>query len=350
MRMSPRQIVAAATIFGLIAWWLPRWAAQREPVSLRAGYRVPYDLSEDYWHTARVLRQTRSAGRVPVLGDSVIWGEYVLPGQSLSDALNQRGSQDRFANLGLNGLHPLAMEGLVAYGAAELSQRSVLVHVNLLWMSSPERDLQSAGVQGFNHPLLVPQLAPRIPAYQASANERLAAAVERRSGLLMWARHLRLAYFNRQSPAVWTMEHAGENPLSRWTGQLPTPSETLRHRPVPWTAAGIAREDMPWIELARSQQWRASRRTLLHLRARDSDVFVLVGPFNEYLLAPASADRYRRLREAVVGWLRDQRFPHLAPPALPSDEYGDASHPLASGYQRLADTLWHDPAFRAWLR
>jgi hypothetical protein len=34
---------------------------------------------------------------------------------------------------------------------------------------------------------------------------------------------------------------------------------------------------------------------------------------------------------------------------LPSDEYADASHPLAPGYARLARALFDDDVFRAWL-
>ena len=55
-----------------------------------------------------------------MLGDSVVWGEYVLPDGTLSHFLNQEAGQpDRFVNGGVNGLFPLAQEGLIDdYGHA----------------------------------------------------------------------------------------------------------------------------------------------------------------------------------------------------------------------------------------
>ena len=51
-----------------------------------------------------------------MLGDSVVWGEYVAPDGTLSHFLNQEAeATNRFVNLGLNGLFPLAQEGLVDY-------------------------------------------------------------------------------------------------------------------------------------------------------------------------------------------------------------------------------------------
>jgi hypothetical protein len=86
------------------------------------------------------------------------------------------------------------------------------------------------------------------------------------------------------------------------------------------------------------------------LRQRGNRVFVLVGPFNEYLLRPQSLQRYRQVQTAIVAWLRQAKVPHAVPPALPSDLYGDASHPLALGYEQLARQLAVDPTFRASLR
>jgi len=35
------------------------------------------------------------------------------------------------------------------------------------------------------------------------------------------------------------------------------------------------------------------------------------------------------------------------PPPLPTEQYGDASHPLAEGYKQLAHQLTNDPFFRS---
>jgi hypothetical protein len=75
------------------------------------------------------------------------------------------------------------------------------------------------------------------------------------------------------------------------------------------------------------------------LRNRGSRVFVMVGPFNEHLLAPESRERFEKVKATIVAWLTEKHIPHLAPAPLPSDQYGDASHPLAAGYHQLARQL-----------
>ncbi len=42
------------------------------------------------------------------------------------------------------------------------------------------------------------------------------------------------------------------------------------------------------------------------------------------------------MRNTIVSWLEETEVPYLAPSALRSDFYGDASHPLAEGYEGLA--------------
>jgi len=74
-------------------------------------------------------------------------------------------------------------------------------------------------------------------------------------------------------------------------------------------------------------------------------VFVLVGPFNEHLLTPESLARYQQIKSKIGEWLQTKKIPHLLPPALPSEQYGDASHPLAVGYELLARQLSREPFF-----
>jgi hypothetical protein len=60
-----------------------------------------------------------------------------------------------------------------------------------------------------------------------------------------------------------------------------------------------------------------------------------------------SLERYQAVKNTITDWLRAQQIPFAAPAPLPSNEYGDASHPLAVGYRRLAEELLADPSFRA---
>jgi hypothetical protein len=64
----------------------------------------------------------------------------------------------RVVNLGVDGVHPVALAGLVEHYGHEIRGRKVLLHCNLLWMSSPEADLQGGKERSINHPALIPQL------------------------------------------------------------------------------------------------------------------------------------------------------------------------------------------------
>ena len=44
-------------------------------------------------------------------------------------------------------------------------------------------------------------------------------------------------------------------------------------------------------------------------------MFVLVGPFNEHLLTPASLKRYQQVKATIAAWLQEKRIPHCAPAA-----------------------------------
>ena len=93
---------------------------------------------------------------------------------------------NRFINGGVNGLFPLAEEGLFAYYGQALRHQKVILQCNVLWMTSPKADLSTAKEEPFNHSSLVPQFSPRIPCYRADANARL--STEYSSGrLVFWA-------------------------------------------------------------------------------------------------------------------------------------------------------------------
>src|SRR5207248_1485091 len=85
------------------------------------------------------------------------------------------------------------------------------------------------------------------------------------------------------------------------------------------------------------------------LRDRGNDVLVVIGPFNEHMIAQGQRPQYRALRDGAAAWLAQERVPVIVPDALPSELYADASHPLTDGYDLLAKRLLADPAFQQWL-
>lgn len=366
LRLSGRQWVVVAAVMAAIVLLTPPLWARLERFETGADYRLPYPLSRDYWLYSRRLAAAAVRTNVLVMGDSVVWGEYVRADGSWPHWLNREAkTTDRFINAGVNGMFPLALEGLAAHHAPFPRGQKVLLHCNLLWLSSPQADLSSTKEEHFNHSRLVPQWSPRIPCYRADANERMAAWIQNRAPILGWVNHLQIAYFDQMSLTAWTLADDGadppqypnlfRNPLAQITMAVPPEPardpqrgpESPRHRP--WSAGkapGTARFD--WAPLDSSLQWAAFRRLVERLQSRGADLFVVVGPFNEHMLADENRRTFQSLRDGVISWLDGRKIPRLAPEVLPSELYADASHPLTAGYELLARRTYADPGFRSW--
>jgi hypothetical protein len=353
-------------LIALLMWLIPALWKKFERFPTGPDYRTPYELSKDYWLYARRLGQIQHPGSVILLGDSVVWGEYVLPDGTLSHFLNeQAGARELYINGGINGLFPLAEEGLVRHYGHALRNRKVIIECNVLWMSSPKADLSSDKEEQFNHSQLVPQFFPRIPSYKASANERLSAIIQNRVGFLGWVGHLQNAYFGQKSILSWTLEDDGgnpprypnvyKNPLAQISFVVPAAPaqdpqrgpQSPRHRP--WTEAGQGPTRFDWVARDSSLQWRGFREVVTILRERHNEVLVLVGPFNEHMIAEDNRSAYHELRAGIISWLKDNHFAAIAPAPLPSNLYADASHPLTEGYKLLAQTLYTNAIFQDWL-
>jgi hypothetical protein len=365
VRLGPRQWLAACALVALVVLLAPRLWETVERFDTAPDYRVPYALSKDYWLYERRLRQDAHADSVVLLGDSVVWGEYVNPDGTLSHFLNQEtGARTRFINAGVNGLFPLALEGLVQHYARPVLQRHVVVHCNMLWMTSPKADLSAPKEEPFNHANLVAQFWPRIPCYKADAHTRLNAAIERSVGFLGWINHLQCAYFDQKSIPLWTLADDGAepprrpnawaNPLAQLRRAVPTAPahdpdrgpDSARHKA--WSSDGTPTARFDWVPLDRSLQWAAFQRLVRTLQRRGNHVLVILGPFNETMLVEENRATYRQLRDGIGHWLTAQGIQHVVPEPLPSALYADASHPLTEGYRLLARRLLADPAFRKW--
>ncbi len=347
VRLTPRQWAAAIAILALAFCCLPILWKRVEPLPSDPEQRVPFRLGYDYWTFSRYSDRACREEKTLVLGDSVVWGHYVSSRETLSHYLNQEAGEERFANLGVDGIHPAAMAGLVEYYGGDIAGKRVLLACNLLWMSSPRHDLQGEKEFAFNHPTLVPQFSPRIPCYRASLSTRLGIAIGREVPFFGWADHLRIAYLDNHDLARWTLEHPYETPAGAFAAGLPSDDESPSPPPDarPWTEQHLSKFNAAWVELDGSLQWRSLRRTVELLRRRGNRVFVLVGPFNEHMLTESSLAVYRQRLRGVEAWLQAEQVPYYIPPALPSETYADASHPLAEGYALLARQLSRQESF-----
>jgi hypothetical protein len=365
VRLAARQWLVAAGIIVLIVLGTAKLWKQIERFDTGPDYRIPYDLSKDYWLYARRLGQVAKSGSIFVLGDSVVWGEYVLPNGTLSHFLNQQsGSTNRFINAGVNGLFPLAEEGLVNSYSSALHHQKVILQCNLLWMTSPKADLSTDKEEQFNHSRLVPQFFPKIPCYKADATERFSAVIERNVPFLSWVQHLQNAYFGQKSILRWTLQDDGgdpprypnafKNPFAQIKLRVPSAPpidpqrgpESPRHKP--WSQTGEGSTHFDWVAPESSLQWHAFQRMVRILQARGNEVMVVLGPFNEHILAEDNRATYRQIRDTVASWLTTNKVPHIVPETLPSLLYADASHPLTQGYELLAKQIYQTEAFHKW--
>jgi hypothetical protein len=350
VRLTPGQWAAALVLLLAAVWLIPAAWTRLEPLDVTPDYRVPYRLGYDYWMYNRYCRRAAPGDKTLLVGDSVIWGHYVSADETLSHYLNKLAGEDRFANLGVDGIHPVAMAGLVDCYGRPIAGRDVILHCNLLWMSSRRHDLQTDKEFAFNHPELVPQFYPWIPCYRESLEGRLDRIVGRTVPFLGWARHVRIAYFDGATLPRWTIERPYADPASAVTFELPSPDELPSPKPIaePWTAKQLPRFDPSWVELETSLQWRSFQRTIDILRRRGNRVFVLIGPFNEPMLTDNGLRGYRELQGQVEACLASAGVAYYSPKALPSECYADASHPLADGYALLAKEVFESEVFRGY--
>lgn len=363
-RLNHRQWLVALVLVALVVLVTPRLWRHLERFDTGTDYRIPYQLSNDYWLFDWRLQQAAAAKPVVVLGDSVVWGEFVKADGTLTHFLNQQAGQpERYINAGVNGLYPLALEGLVRHYGGALRNGKVIVVCNLLWLSSPKADMQDDKEQDLNHAALLPQFFSNIPAYQVDASARLSAALGQRVGFFGWANHLRCVCFNQQSLTRWTLDedpnqaqhypNAYKNPLAQVALTVPSghADDATRgpgsERHQPWPAGGTRKAGFDWVSLDSSLQWAALQRTVGLLRARGNDVLVVVAPFNESMMNDAGVADYRKLRSGISSWLDAQHVPQVVPDPLPGELYADASHPLTAGYELLAKRIYQEDGFKA---
>jgi hypothetical protein len=351
VRLSPRGWLLAVALIAGAFWLAPLIWRAVEPLKIGPDHRIPYALGHDYWHYERTCRDVCAGDKTLLFGDSVIWGEYVDSDATLSHCLDELSGGDHFANLSIDGIHPVAMAGLLEQYGGAIQGKRMIINCNLLWMSSARRDLSTEKESSFHHPELVPQFRTRIPCYKASASERLGIVVGRNVRFLSWADHVRIAYFAGDDLPAWTIEHPYENPADEITFVLPASDTRPEPKPDrrPWTEKGIRQITPDWVALDDSLQWRFFRRTVRLLRERDNRVFVVIGPLNEHMLTEEGRSGYAERTRQVAGWHAKQGVPHYVAPLLPSETYADLSHPTAEGYALLAQHLFDQEEFAEFL-
>jgi hypothetical protein len=342
IRLSGYEWLIAGIICSVIFFLGPAIWVQLEHFSPKADYRLQPRLSNDYWLYKNYCRWACSKYETLVIGDSVVHGPHVSPDETLSHYLNEIAGRNQFANMGIDGVHPVALAGLLKYYGRDITDKNIILYLNTLWFSSSKLDLNIDKEFNFYHPRLAPQFIPKIPCYKASYSKRISAIAERYLPFFSWSSHLRIAYFDNMNIPAWTMEHPYENPLKAVALEFTASENNIVQR----TKKNLTKEDFQWVEPATSLQWRFFRQTIELLKSRNNTVFVLVGPFNEHIVQDKSRIVYQKMKSEIELWLRQNNVPYYAPPVLPSDLYYDVSHPTSQGYAMLAGQLFKNQSFK----
>jgi hypothetical protein len=346
IRLTLRQWLGVGVFAVVFVIAAPMLWNRVEDFQIKPDYRIPHELGNDYWLYERYAAMAAEQYDAIVIGDSVVWGEYVTPKQTLSHYLNEKAGRQQFANLGFVGAHQLALIGLMEHYAGSIRNKSVVLHCNPLWMSSPKADLSDDSNEPIHHHArLIPQFG--IPRYKEEISPRLGVLIEQRVPFSKWTNHLQQAYYDGKSIPEWTLAHPYDNPLGPLAKSLPESSDELSHLQEPWFKKSRTKVGYPWFDRGQTpRQWTAFEEVVEILRSRGNRVFVVVGPFNEHIMTPESLERYQQVKEMIAKSLTAKQIPHVIAAVLPSEQYGDASHPLPEGYRAMAAELWGNPSFQ----
>ncbi|MCE5228518.1 hypothetical protein LLG95_02830 [bacterium] len=346
MRLTGWQWLATLVIAAAVLWAIPHVWSALHPVKLSAPLgRVPFDLGNDYWMVEQSFNAMLKGIDNAVVGDSVMWGAYVAPENTLASQLTQRAGA-KFANLGISGCHPVANYGLVKYYGKSIANKNVLIQFNPLWLSTPREDLTTTSLAGINHPKLLPQLSESIPAYgDTGFDERFGIALKHHFSIYGWVMHMQTVAFGGDDIPAWTVKNPYSVPAVQEFPDLPTDKAPSLAKP--WTTRKIKQVDFQFVPLDKSYQWRYFCKLVELLQQRGNKVFVLVGPYNEHMMKGKAVDRYKNeIKPGMEKWLKEHNVPYLAPAALPTEIYTDSSHPILNGYGLIADQLMANADFK----
>lgn len=342
IRLTMKEIIAGIVIFAAFVFiLLPLCWQQFEKFEFEKDFRLAEKYRDDYWVYQKWANEAAKKYPVIFLGDSVVWGMYVNNENTLPAKLNKLAGKEAVANLAIDGLHSVAMEGLLENYAKSIKDKTVILHYNPLWMNSRDYDLSSEKPMRIHHPRLIPQFIDKPQSYDEDLTARMDAVKEKNFAFFSLLNHIRLAFFDNEDFREWMVENPYANPLKELGKKLEiTEKDKTANSNDDWSKKGITPQNWDWIPLEKSRQWKAFTQIIDILKSNNNKVLVMAGPINPYILTPESLSKYRKLQSDIKNFLDKKNIACYIVPDMPSETYADASHPLEKGYQIIADKLY----------
>ena len=349
VRLSPREWAVMVILLALVLLIIfPLAWKSLEKFDTPTNFRLAQQYRDDYWLFAKWARTVGREYPIIFLGDSVIWGTYVGNDNTLPVQLNNLFGKNKVANLAIDGLHYVALKGLLKYYGSAISDKKVVLHFNPLWLNSRKFDLSDEKEFPIHHPRLLPQWFPRIKSYRQTLEVKAGIIQERYLPYISLVNHLRLCHLDNKNFSQWVVDNPYKNPFAEISLKVGAASKKSSNEVENWKARKLGIQNWRWVTLTDSFQWKYFVKSIKLLQSRDNEVFVMVGPINPYMLTAVSLRRYRTLQSDIATWLEQNHIDYFIVPDMPSHLYADASHPLKEGYNLIAQQMFTDEKFLAW--
>jgi hypothetical protein len=336
LNLSLREWLVVALLVCLLLAIAPHIPFRGHVPVVERDYRIPYALSTRYELYRRYTTLSAAQFSTLLVGDSVVWGQCARRHDTLAHHLNELIKQPRFANAGLDGMHPVALAELLTYHAPAIANTHVILQFDPLWLMQEGPSSPHGRTVLFNRPDLTPRLAAHFTGPFKEAASLSWSHLMANSALKDWGERLADA---RIDFLAWSLDHPYESPLRAISSALPPSEDSHAQRLVPWAQRPEALVLTRFEPLNEDVQWQAFLRIVSLLESRGNDVLVLLGPMNEHMMAPPTLEVYLRLKGEMSESLRARQVRFFVPSVLPSDHYGDICHPLGAGYEELAREL-----------
>jgi hypothetical protein len=307
------------------------------------------EKNTDYWAHFRWSRVAAQSGnKVFLIGDSVIWGQEVSNDKTISHFLNVNYGKDIFANLGIDALYQAAFPGLISYYGKYYS--NVILQFNPHWLRDMDNDLRGKRKR-FYHPRLVSQFNSHIQYNDYSLNERLGYKLENYVDLFSLVHHIMVNYYENKSILSWIIANPYRNPFTAITFKATPVMAKSQGKGLDWKTKKQKITSETFVDLSESIQWEFFLEALTILRKSGIHFFVLLGPYNTYMLTPESRENFQRILDEVKRRLDIDRVPYFDTMSgfLPSEIFADDCHLLRDGHDLLAHELLMDASFKVWM-